>query len=126
MKKEDIVLFIKNHFHIKSYKQRLYAMSSLNKSIKFVLDIKDKNIVFKNYFYKMVQLKNIRFTNNFFFFVLLRLKRIIYSTYKFLYILLLKPINSLFGFILPIIYQVVIWPTCFSHAGAHSGSLRNE
>ena len=32
-------------------------MSSLNHCIKFELDIKDENIVFKDYFYKMVQMK---------------------------------------------------------------------
>ncbi|CDI61107.1 Transposase [Lactobacillus helveticus CIRM-BIA 104] len=32
-------------------------MSSLNNCIKFALDIKDKNIVFKSFFYKMVQMK---------------------------------------------------------------------
>ncbi len=32
-------------------------MSSFNKSIKFDLDIKEKNIVLKDYFYKMVQMK---------------------------------------------------------------------
>ena len=33
-------------------------MSSLNNCIKFALDIKDKNIVFKRIFYKMFQMKN--------------------------------------------------------------------
>ncbi|NAS34241.1 ISL3 family transposase, partial [Lactobacillus helveticus] len=32
-------------------------MSSLNHCIKFELDVKEKNIVFKDYFYKMVQMK---------------------------------------------------------------------
>lgn len=32
-------------------------MSFLSHCIKFDLDIKDKNIVFKSYFYKMVQMK---------------------------------------------------------------------
>ena len=32
-------------------------MSSFNNCIKFDLDIKEKNIVFKDYFYKMVQMK---------------------------------------------------------------------
>ena len=32
-------------------------MSSFNNCIKFDLDIKEKNIVFKDYFYKIVQMK---------------------------------------------------------------------
>ena len=33
-------------------------MSSLNHCIKFKLDIKDENIVFKDYFYKSIKLQN--------------------------------------------------------------------
>ena len=33
-------------------------MSSLNHCIKFELDVKDENIVFKDYFYKSIKLQN--------------------------------------------------------------------